>query len=160
VRHQPIHGRHRGHWVLEDWSHFEQTRLLLTSTLRFSYRSARKVKSTSLSSRDHWTYPRILVSDHDGVPAPKVIDFGSAKANSDQPLMDKTLFTVFEQFMGTPAYMSLHQAKLSGLDVDSWRSDVEKRLGPELRPSSKPSAPTLNLVNPPPSRDFSQRQRT
>src|SRR5262249_46990263 len=65
----------------------------------------------------------ILVADHDGVPVPKIIDFGIAKATTDQQLTDKTLFTVFEQFIGTPAYMSPEQAKLSGLDVDT-RSDI------------------------------------
>ena len=65
----------------------------------------------------------ILVADHDGVPIPKVIDFGIAKATMDQRLTDKTLFTAFEQFIGTPAYMSPEQAKLSGLDIDT-RSDI------------------------------------
>src|SRR2546425_3756722 len=65
----------------------------------------------------------ILVTLHDGVPVPKVIDFGIAKATSDQRLTDKTLFTAFEQFMGTPAYMSPEQAELSGLDIDT-RSDI------------------------------------
>src|SRR5207248_1954272 len=65
----------------------------------------------------------ILVTMHDGVPVPKVIDFGIAKATSDQRLTDKTLFTAFEQFMGTPAYMSPEQAELSGLDIDT-RSDI------------------------------------
>jgi len=37
----------------------------------------------------------VLVADHDGVPVPKVIDFGVAKATSDQRLTDKTLFTAF-----------------------------------------------------------------
>jgi serine/threonine protein kinase len=65
----------------------------------------------------------ILVADHDGVPVPKVIDFGVAKATTDQQLTDKTLFTAFEQFIGTPAYMSPEQAKLSGLDIDT-RTDI------------------------------------
>jgi serine/threonine protein kinase/tetratricopeptide (TPR) repeat protein len=65
----------------------------------------------------------ILVADHDGVPVPKIIDFGIAKATTDQRLMDKTVFTAFEQFIGTPAYMSPEQAKLSGLDIDT-RSDI------------------------------------
>src|SRR5260221_736940 len=65
----------------------------------------------------------ILVADHDGTPVPKVIDFGIAKATTDQRLTDKTLFTALEQFIGTPAYMSPEQAKLSGLDVDT-RSDI------------------------------------
>jgi serine/threonine protein kinase/WD40 repeat protein len=65
----------------------------------------------------------ILVAQHDTVAVPKVIDFGIAKATSDQPLTDKTLFTAFEQFMGTPAYMSPEQAQLSGLDIDT-RTDI------------------------------------
>jgi WD40 repeat protein/serine/threonine protein kinase len=65
----------------------------------------------------------ILVADHDGVAVPKIIDFGIAKATADQPLTDRTLFTAFEQFIGTPAYMSPEQAKFSGLDIDT-RSDI------------------------------------
>jgi WD40 repeat protein/serine/threonine protein kinase len=65
----------------------------------------------------------ILVTDHDGVPVPKIIDFGIAKATGDQPLTDKTLFTALEQFIGTPAYMSPEQATLSGIDIDT-RSDI------------------------------------
>src|ERR1017187_3450498 len=65
----------------------------------------------------------ILVADHDGVPVPKVIDFGIAKATSDQRLTDKTLFTALEQFIGTPAYMSPEQASLSGIDIDT-RTDI------------------------------------
>jgi eukaryotic-like serine/threonine-protein kinase len=64
-----------------------------------------------------------LVTLHDGVPVPKIIDFGIAKATSDQRLTDKTVFTAFEQFIGTPAYMSPEQAEMSGLDVDT-RSDI------------------------------------
>ncbi|MBI4326300.1 MAG: protein kinase, partial [Chloroflexi bacterium] len=63
----------------------------------------------------------ILVTLYDGVPVPKVIDFGIAKA-TQQPLTDKTLFTAFEQFMGTPAYMSPEQVEMSALDIDT-RSD-------------------------------------
>ena len=65
----------------------------------------------------------ILVADHDGVPVPKIIDFGIAKATAGQTLTNKTLFTALEQFIGTPAYMSPEQAKLSGLDIDT-RTDV------------------------------------
>ena len=65
----------------------------------------------------------ILVTLHDGEPVPKVIDFGIAKATTNQRLTDKTLFTAFEQFMGTPAYMSPEQAEMSGLDIDT-RSDI------------------------------------
>jgi len=65
----------------------------------------------------------VLVTLHDGVPVPKVIDFGIAKAVSQQRLTDKTIYTAFEQFIGTPAYMSPEQAEMSGLDVDT-RSDI------------------------------------
>ncbi len=58
-----------------------------------------------------------------GEPVPRIIDFGIAKATGGQVLTDKTLFTAFEQFIGTPAYMSPEQAQLSALDVDT-RSDI------------------------------------
>jgi serine/threonine protein kinase len=64
----------------------------------------------------------ILVTLHDGVPVPKVIDFGIAKATQGR-LTDQTLFTAFQQFIGTPAYMSPEQAEMSGLDIDT-RSDI------------------------------------
>jgi WD40 repeat protein/serine/threonine protein kinase len=65
----------------------------------------------------------ILVTERDAVPVPKVIDFGIAKATGDLQLTDKTLFTAFEQFIGTPAYMSPEQARLGELDIDT-RSDI------------------------------------
>jgi serine/threonine protein kinase len=64
----------------------------------------------------------ILVTQLDGRPVPKVIDFGIAKA-TEAPLTDKTLFTAYGHFVGTPAYMSPEQADMSGLDVDT-RSDI------------------------------------
>jgi serine/threonine protein kinase/tetratricopeptide (TPR) repeat protein len=64
----------------------------------------------------------VLVTLHDGVPVPKLIDFGIAKAIGQQ-LTDKTLFTGFAQLVGTPLYMSPEQAELSGLDIDT-RTDV------------------------------------
>ncbi|MEO6001838.1 MAG: protein kinase [Opitutus sp.] len=64
----------------------------------------------------------ILVTLHDGMPMPKVIDFGIAKATQGR-LTDKTLFTHFQTFIGTPAYTSPEQMEMSGLDVDT-RSDI------------------------------------
>jgi WD40 repeat protein/serine/threonine protein kinase len=64
----------------------------------------------------------VLVATQDGVPVPKVIDFGIAKATQGR-LIDQTVFTAFEQFLGTPAYMSPEQAQLGSLDVDT-RSDI------------------------------------
>ena len=64
----------------------------------------------------------VLVTLHDGVPVPKIIDFGIAKA-TNQRLTEKTLFTKFASMVGTPLYMSPEQAEMSGLDVDT-RSDI------------------------------------
>ncbi|MBK7403777.1 MAG: serine/threonine protein kinase [Phycisphaerales bacterium] len=64
----------------------------------------------------------VLVTLHDGVPVPKVIDFGIAKA-TNQELTEKTIFTQHRQMIGTPAYMSPEQAEMSGLDIDT-RSDI------------------------------------
>jgi WD40 repeat protein len=63
-----------------------------------------------------------LVTLHGDQPVPKVIDFGIAKS-TQQRLTEKTLFTQFQHFIGTPAYMSPEQASLSGLDIDT-RSDI------------------------------------
>ena len=64
----------------------------------------------------------LLVTVNDGEPVPKVIDFGIAKATQGR-LTDQTLFTAFEQFVGTPAYMSPEQAVMTSLDIDT-RSDI------------------------------------
>jgi eukaryotic-like serine/threonine-protein kinase len=64
----------------------------------------------------------VLVTSLDGVPLPRVIDFGIAKATG-QSLTDKTLFTGFAQLIGTPLYMSPEQAELSAVDIDT-RSDI------------------------------------
>jgi serine/threonine protein kinase/WD40 repeat protein len=64
----------------------------------------------------------ILVTLHDGVPVPKVIDFGIAKATKGR-LTDLTVYTDLHQFIGTPAYMSPEQAEMSGLDIDT-RTDI------------------------------------
>jgi WD40 repeat protein len=64
----------------------------------------------------------ILVTLNAGVPVPKVIDFGVAKA-INQRLTEKTLFTNYATLIGTPPYMSPEQAEMSSLDVDT-RADV------------------------------------
>ena len=64
----------------------------------------------------------VMITMIDGAPVPKVIDFGVAKAIA-QRLTEKTLFTRYDQLIGTPAYMSPEQAELSGQDVDT-RSDI------------------------------------
>ena len=64
----------------------------------------------------------VLVTLHDGVPVPKVIDFGVAKALGQQ-LTEHSLYTGFAQLVGTPLYMSPEQAEMNQLGVDT-RSDV------------------------------------
>jgi serine/threonine protein kinase/tetratricopeptide (TPR) repeat protein len=64
----------------------------------------------------------ILVADVDGEPLPKIIDFGVAKATT-QNLTEKTIQTALGQIIGTPEYMSPEQADLTGEDVDT-RTDV------------------------------------
>jgi serine/threonine protein kinase/tetratricopeptide (TPR) repeat protein len=64
----------------------------------------------------------VLVAIQDGLPTPKIIDFGVAKAINER-LTDRSLMTGFTQMLGTPLYMSPEQAELSPLGVDT-RSDI------------------------------------
>ena len=64
----------------------------------------------------------VLVTVNDGVALPKIIDFGIAKA-TQQRLTEHTLFTGFEQFVGTPAYMSPEQVEMTSVDIDT-RTDI------------------------------------
>jgi non-specific serine/threonine protein kinase/serine/threonine-protein kinase len=64
----------------------------------------------------------ILITEQDGIPVPKIIDFGVAKATS-QRLTERTLFTELGQLVGTPEYMSPEQAELTGEDIDI-RTDI------------------------------------
>jgi non-specific serine/threonine protein kinase/serine/threonine-protein kinase len=64
----------------------------------------------------------ILVTEVDGRRAPKIIDFGVAKALT-QKLTADTMFTRVGAMIGTPEYMSPEQALSSGEDIDT-RTDV------------------------------------
>jgi len=64
----------------------------------------------------------VLVTEKDGAPLPKVIDFGIAKA-TDQWAVEKTMLTEFGQMVGTPQYASPEQAEVTTGDVDE-TSDV------------------------------------
>jgi serine/threonine protein kinase len=64
----------------------------------------------------------ILVTEIDGKPEPRIIDFGIAKATT-QPGTDQTLLTRAGAPMGTPGYMSPEQADPALVDVDT-RTDV------------------------------------
>ena len=69
-------------------------------------------------------HSNILVTENDDEPAPKVIDFGLAKALGSQKLLtDKTVFTEFGKVVGTIYYMSPEQADPDGMDIDT-RSDI------------------------------------
>lgn len=64
----------------------------------------------------------VLVSEIDGKPVPKIIDFGVAKATS-QRLSAQTIYTQLGAVIGTLGYMSPEQADSAGQDIDT-RSDV------------------------------------
>ena len=64
----------------------------------------------------------VMVTQQDGEPVPRVIDFGIAKA-TNRKLTEKTLFTRYAHIIGTPAYMSPEQAELNDIDIDA-RSDI------------------------------------
>ncbi|MFO0930930.1 MAG: serine/threonine-protein kinase [Gemmataceae bacterium] len=64
----------------------------------------------------------ILVTQIDGRPVPKVIDFGVAKATRDK-LTEETVSTLFGGVVGTIDYMAPEQAGFSGVDVDT-RADI------------------------------------
>src|SRR5271154_5198156 len=63
----------------------------------------------------------ILVSEIDGRPAPRIIDFGVAKATAR--LSADTVYTRAGTVVGTLGYMSPEQADSGGEDIDT-RSDV------------------------------------
>ncbi len=64
----------------------------------------------------------VLVTRRDDEVAPKVIDFGLAKAMFE-PLTVETLDTAQGHLAGTPRYMSPEQSRFDHLDIDT-RSDV------------------------------------
>ena len=63
----------------------------------------------------------VLVTEVDGRPTPKVIDFGVAKATEFQ-LTDQSLGDT-GAIVGTPTYMSPEQADPSSMDIDT-RTDI------------------------------------
>jgi eukaryotic-like serine/threonine-protein kinase len=64
----------------------------------------------------------ILIGLYDGVPVPKIIDFGLAKALHGA-LTEYTMLTASGVMMGTPLYVSPEQAEPNNLDVDA-RTDI------------------------------------
>jgi tetratricopeptide (TPR) repeat protein len=64
----------------------------------------------------------ILVCEEDGVPAPRIIDFGVARALDDRAT-ERSFVTRLHQIIGTPGYMSPEQADRDGRDLDT-RTDI------------------------------------
>ena len=64
----------------------------------------------------------VLVKIQDDHAAPKIIDFGVAKATA-QHLTERSLFTELGVLIGTPEYMSPEQAEMGRLDIDT-RTDI------------------------------------
>jgi eukaryotic-like serine/threonine-protein kinase len=64
----------------------------------------------------------ILVVDVDGIPTPRIIDFGIAKALSGRP-EEELQVTQLGRMIGTPGFMSPEQSDPRAVDVDT-RTDV------------------------------------
>jgi serine/threonine protein kinase/tetratricopeptide (TPR) repeat protein len=65
----------------------------------------------------------VLVIEHEGIPIPKIIDFGIAKVLSSSPQMPRSRRTEMGRVVGTPGYMSPEQAQGDAALVDA-RADV------------------------------------
>ena len=64
----------------------------------------------------------ILVCEEDEAPAPRIIDFGVARALDDRAAA-RSFVTRLHQIIGTPGYMSPEQADRDGTDLDT-RTDI------------------------------------
>jgi serine/threonine protein kinase len=102
----------------------EQCRLTLDERLEVFIQVCQAIQHAHLKGVIHRDIKpsNVLVTLHDGEPVAKVIDFGVAKAMQGR-LTDETLYTLFDQFIGTPAYVSPEQTQPGALGVDT-RSDV------------------------------------
>ncbi len=64
----------------------------------------------------------VMVTEYDGRPVCKVIDFGVAKALGHEQA-GNTVVTAVGQLVGTPEYMSPEQTRINQIDIDT-RTDV------------------------------------
>ena len=104
--------------------HCDQERLTIRDRLELFIRVCHAIQHAHQKGIIHRDIKpsNVLVMMQDDRPLPKIIDFGVAKATS-QRLTEQTMFTRPGQIVGTPAYMSPEQAKLTVQDIDT-RSDV------------------------------------
>ncbi|HEX3356354.1 MAG TPA: protein kinase [Tepidisphaeraceae bacterium] len=66
----------------------------------------------------------LLVTEHDGTPVPKIIDFGLVKAlGGSAVLTEQTMHTSYGAVAGTPHYMAPEQVAINALDIDT-RADI------------------------------------
>jgi eukaryotic-like serine/threonine-protein kinase len=102
----------------------EQERLSIDARVRLMIQVCSAVQHAHMKGVIHRDLKpsNILVELLDAQPAPKIIDFGVAKALRDR-LSDSTVLTERGQMIGTPEYMSPEQARGSAVDIDT-RTDV------------------------------------
>ncbi|HLY61969.1 MAG TPA: tetratricopeptide repeat protein [Terriglobia bacterium] len=102
----------------------DQKRLSIRERLELIIKVCEGVQHAHLKAIIHRDLkpPNILVTEVDGKPVPRLIDFGLAKATKLQT-DDETMLTRVGSFVGTPGYMSPEQADPSVQDVDT-RTDV------------------------------------
>jgi eukaryotic-like serine/threonine-protein kinase len=101
----------------------DERRLDLRARLRLMAQVCRAVQHAHQKGVIHRDLKpsNVLVSETDGEPQPKIIDFGIAKA-TERP-QDETQLTQLDQSLGTPAYMSPEQVDTAGGDIDT-RADI------------------------------------
>jgi tetratricopeptide (TPR) repeat protein len=103
--------------------HCDQQRLTVTARLELFVAVCQAVQHAHQKGIIHRDLKpgNVLVTEVDGRPTPKVIDFGVAKA-TEVNLTDMS-FSDTGMIVGTPAYMSPEQADPSSMDIDT-RTDV------------------------------------
>ncbi|MGC1372253.1 MAG: serine/threonine-protein kinase [Candidatus Sulfotelmatobacter sp.] len=101
----------------------DQKRLTIRQRLELFIKTCEGVQHAHQKAMIHrdLTPPNILVTEIDGKPMPRIIDFGLAKA-IDPQMGDDAVMTRAGRWLGTPGYMSPEQAE-STADVDT-RTDV------------------------------------
>lgn len=102
----------------------EQQRLPLKERLRLFIQVCQAVQHAHQKGIIHRDLKpsNILVTEIDGQPTPKVIDFGIAKAMHTEVVADYTMLTHADQVLGTPRYMSPEQ--IDGESLIDTRSDI------------------------------------